>query len=443
MASIQKYKASAIGRLFLHTNRTKGDETKHSNESIDDNRTMYNYYLKKGSVSDVKKRLKEIYFSPRKDAVVLAEAVVTLPKNVEPKDERDFFQGVYDFYAQDFGEENIVNAVIHKDEVKPHIHLSFVPVVPIETKPRRAIDNYNNWVKKNGREPTERLCCKELVTKQYLMSMHERLQEYIEGYIGYRAEILNGATAKGNKTILELKVKTLKEKIEQMENQKKHLGAEINNILSIATNNGVDKNEIGLYPLMQKIEDLVAKNNVLKSIITRQGYTYTKEELESMKPKAIKSSKSMSVNIYDGCLNDAEIDKDAIVVIELPDKKQRPLKQAAMIEKDSDLDRIATFAQSVSKQVISRQSRLTDRTYIFIKADSPEQTLTNLLEFERQLRELNPRNRKVFMERLEYDSFDFARNILQKNNVDACYFTGRGNEDEKTKFDKENYIVRE
>ena len=141
MAEFSKYKAFSVGMLFTHNNRQKDDGIIHSNENIDNERTVYNYHLKKGSVEDVKKRLSEIYVGrKRKDAVVLGEMIVTLPKDVKKEDERDFFLSVFEFYCAEFGEKNIINAVVHKDEIQPHIHIDFVPVVEgIFNKDRRLV----------------------------------------------------------------------------------------------------------------------------------------------------------------------------------------------------------------------------------------------------------------------------------------------------------------
>lgn len=59
----------------------------------------------------------------------MGEIIVTLPKDVKAQDERAFFRSVYDFYCEDFGKENVINAIVHKDETTPHIHLDFVPVI--------------------------------------------------------------------------------------------------------------------------------------------------------------------------------------------------------------------------------------------------------------------------------------------------------------------------
>lgn len=434
MAEFSKYGATSVGRLFLHNNRMSDDGVTHSNESIDNERTIYNYHLKRGSVSDVQKRLEEVFSQRRSNATVLGEMIVTLPSDVKPSDERDFFQAVYDFYAQDFGEENIMNAVVHKDEKTPHLHLDFIPVVKMNGIPDMGRNHYQEWIDKHGHEPTEKLCCREKITRGYLSSMHYRLSDFVAEYLGYETSILNGATVNGNRTVLQLKADTLKQEIEEMERQKKHLGTEINSMLTIAKNHGIEKADVGLYPLMQKIEDLANQNTILRNIITRQGYSWKREDLEAMQAKKYVPAKSLPVNVYDGSLVDADIDKNAVVIIELSDQIPRPLPQRKLIESDGDLERQARFVQSSTKPVMCRQSRTSERIYIFVKTDNTEQTMANLLLMEKQLRELELKNRRVYMDRIANDTYDLARSILMKDGIEALYFTGR-EEEQKSKDD--------
>ena len=112
---MRKNKAHEIGHLLTHNNRSAGDHH-HSNEDIDDSRTPMNYYFKHGSVDDLKKRLSQVFVMKRKDMTVLGSMVVTLPKDVKDGDERAFFKACYDFYRNDVGQENVINAVVHKDD---------------------------------------------------------------------------------------------------------------------------------------------------------------------------------------------------------------------------------------------------------------------------------------------------------------------------------------
>lgn len=444
MAEFSKYAAHSIGRLFLHNNRTENDGVTHSNENIDNERTVYNYHLKKGTVAELQERLSDLFVMFKKaDTTVLGEIIVTLPRDVRREDERDFFQAVYDFYCADFGEDNIINAVVHKDEKQPHIHIDFVPAlkgIPQFTSVQglRAIENWK--LAHNGDPPTERLCCKGLINRAYLAKMHPRLSEFVKDAIGYEVEILNGATEGGNKTILQLKSETLKQDIKRLENQKIHLGGEVNSILALAQRHGVSEYDIGLYPLLQKIEELEHQNEILKSIITRQGFAWKSDDLLAMQEKKFVPAQSVPVNVYDGSLVNTDIEKKAVVVIELPDQVARNSPQKKLIDSDPDLEKNARFVQSSNKQVLCRQSRTGDRIYLFIKTDSAKQTMENLLLMERLLREIDLTNRKVYMDRMSTDTYDLARSIFVKNQIETLYFANR--ETEKTK-DNEQVITQE
>lgn len=57
MASFEKYSAVKAGVLLKHNNRMPNDNTAHSNQKIDSNRTIENYHLKKGDISTLHNRL--------------------------------------------------------------------------------------------------------------------------------------------------------------------------------------------------------------------------------------------------------------------------------------------------------------------------------------------------------------------------------------------------
>lgn len=42
----------------------------------------------------------------------------------------NFFSDCYKFFAERYGEENIIAAVVHNDETTPHMHLNLMPVTP-------------------------------------------------------------------------------------------------------------------------------------------------------------------------------------------------------------------------------------------------------------------------------------------------------------------------
>lgn len=449
MASFDKYKANSVGALLRHNNRNQDDNAEHSNEEIDLSRTVENYFFKQGSTEGLKKRLDEIFCTGRKDQIVLGEICVTLPQDVEPKDERTFFKSVYDFFCKDFGEKNIINAVVHKDETKPHLHLDFVPVVTGEmeydTRNKLLLANWKirhseqlaRLEEEYGKPVIERLCCKELVSRAYLNEMHGRLSAYISKELGYECSILNGATAQGNKHVLELKAESLRKEVAMLERQRELAQKEIETIQEVAARSGIPPQDIGLLPLLQKIADLEQQNKVYRNIITENRYTYKQSEIAQLQSRQYFPALSARVNVFDGQLNDVEIDRNGIVLIELFDKVSRPLPQKRYIESDDELRnqvRMMTQFNNGSPFVV-RSSRTSEKTFVYLRTDSPKQTVMALFELEQHLKQQEEQwhGRKIYMERLTNDEHDLARSILDKSTFDTIYLTGREIEDRDTK----------
>lgn len=445
MASFEKYTASRAGALLKHNNRMPNDNTAHSNKEIDSTKTIENYHLKKGDMSTLHERLDEVFSTGRSDQIVLGEICLTLPQSVNPDDERAFFRSAFNFFCDDFGENNIINAVVHKDETNPHLHLDFVPVVTkefeydsrnknifAEWKAAHA-DRLRTLEEQYGAPVIERLCCKELITRQYLDTLHGRLNEYISQEIGYECGIVNGATANGNKKILELKSETLKRETEIMEKRKACIEKEIEAIIAVAQRSGVSKNDIGLLPLMQRIADLENQNAIYLNIITTQRYSFSQKELEQLRARTYFPAMSTNLNCFAGKLTNFEIEDNANVVIELYDKVSRPLPQQKYIDRDDDLRNQTNLALRMNNgsSLFIRSSRTSDKSFVFLRTDSAKQTYLALLDFEQRLREQeeNWKERKIYMERLSYDDYDLARSILERTAYQSLYLTGVERED--------------
>lgn len=441
MAEFSKYKSHSVGRLFLHNNRVPDDGVEHSNTDIDNERTMYNYHLKKGTSDDVKKRLSEVFMINRSDKTVLGEMIVTLPKDVKKEDERDFFTSVYDFYCNDFGEKNIINAVVHKDEITPHIHIDFVPVVEKNISEfNRKIKALDQWKEEHG-DKVEHLCCKDLINRKYLISMHSRLSDFVGDRLGYKTEILNGATINGNKTVLQLKAETLENQINAYEKRSQFLSEEIQKMYKLARKLGIDENDIGLLPLMEKIDDLDNQNKVLQEIIARNRCTYTRQDIDRLNSKKFVSAKGVSVNVCDGSLVNDEIPNNAVVVIELYNQRPRPSPQQKLIDADRDLYMQSVFAQNSTQKVLWRNSGTSNKQYLFVKTDNEQQTMQMIIELEQRLKEKDLRGRKLYMDRMETDKYDMARSILNTLEIDTQYYTRRDlrikTEDKETELNRQ------
>lgn len=449
MASIRKYRSHAVGRLFLHNNRSPNDGTEHSNEDIDNERTMYNYYLKKGNADALNERLQNVFVTRASERrTVLAEVVVTLPKDVKDGDEKTFFDAVYDFYAQDFGEDNIINAVVHKDEKTPHIHLDFVPVC-FDKEPRCQPKDVGyeaniKWLEEHG-GTCERLCAREAINREYLQKMHERLSSFVEKELGYEVEVLNGATINGNKKVLQLKSETLKEQIRIFEQRLIRFQKEAEEVHRLAQKWGIGENDVGLLPLMQKIDDLELKNNVLQDIISREGVRYTRADLDRLRERKFTPSQAVNVSVYDGSLVYGDIEDNAVIAIEMP-KGDKRSPQHKLIEHNADIERQYKLASISSGKVSMKKSKVSNQVYLFLKTESSDRdTIDCLLEMERLLRENKEelKGRRIYFDRMESDKFDLARNILNTADIPSNYYTRRDlNEKQGEERNKEQQLIQ-
>lgn len=423
MANFAKFKHYGVGHLLKHNNRAAGDGVTHANEDIDESRTENNYFLQRGTIEDVNRRLEEVFYMKRSDMVVLGEMVVTVPKNVKEKGEEEeekFFNAVFDFYRQDLGKENIINAVVHKDETTPHIHIDFVPVVKGEDDldvkfTKRGREAVEKWKEEHPFQDFERLCCYEKITRKYLQEMHGRLSDFVEDRLGYQAEITNGATLAGNQTVKEMKA--IRDEAKALE-----IGEDIKRLIDLGKQHGISPHERGIRPLMEQIADLKNQIEVFKKIIIENGYTFKKDELAMMKAKKYTPAESAYLNFFEGSLVDADIEKNAVIVVELYDQIQRPSPQQKLIDTDDDLYRQAKLVQGSNVKVMWRNSRASDRQYLFIKTDNEKQTMDNLLLMEQKLREVDLEGRKVYMDKMETDSYDLAQKIFEKHHVTAQYY---------------------
>lgn len=191
MAHIAKYKAASCGHMLAHYRR---DASSLGRENIDPTRTKGNYTLGlddrdgkvramdgiepnwatvEGRIEGVNKAAKTAgKRAVRKDAVVMADVVVTLPENVRKGDEFKFFGFTYWFLLQKLGKENMMGGFVHRDEVRKdgspvrdHMHVPFTPIV-------------------DGRFNYKKMC-----PRAFYQSLHKELGNYLEKQMGYRPEV--------------------------------------------------------------------------------------------------------------------------------------------------------------------------------------------------------------------------------------------------------------
>ena len=137
VARMQKMKAGNLGGAFRHNERIYEN---HSNKDIDPKKSNLNYELtdrnrKMSYESQIKDYVNENKISNRairKDAVLCDEWIITSDKkffeNLSPEETREFFETAKDYFAQNYGEQNIAYASVHLDESTPHMHMGVVPM---------------------------------------------------------------------------------------------------------------------------------------------------------------------------------------------------------------------------------------------------------------------------------------------------------------------------
>ncbi len=203
---VEKFQKSAVGHMLRHYSRSS---TNFSNEDIDPMRSGLNYNLapkrEQRDICYYKERLSQVKCQNRADVKTLCDWVITLPKRDFTEDqEKCFFQSAYAFMKKRYGEKNVISAWVHKDESgQPHMHFSFIPI---------CLDKKKN---------IEKVSAKEVLTRNELRCIHQEMSNHMEKTFGYDIGILNGATAGGNKTIMELKTKGLEQDIKVLEKVKR------------------------------------------------------------------------------------------------------------------------------------------------------------------------------------------------------------------------------
>lgn len=196
MAHIAKYKATSVGHMLAHYRR---DESSLGRDNIDPKRVkndmvVAHYTNKDGKLvvgrvvpregepnwGTVERRIERVNEAQkaagkratRKDAVVMADVVVTLPENVREGDEGAFFGWTYCFLADRLGSGNMLGGFVHRDEVRAdgspvrdHMHAPFTPIL-------------------DGRFNFKKMC-----PRTFYQSLHKDLGDYLEQHLGYRPEI--------------------------------------------------------------------------------------------------------------------------------------------------------------------------------------------------------------------------------------------------------------
>lgn len=196
MAHIAKYKATSVGHMLAHYRRDASSLERDNIDSkrVENDMVVGHYTNKDGRLvvgrvvpregepnwGTVERRIERVNEAQkaagkratRKDAVVMADVVVTLPDNVRKGDEDRFFRLTYWYLSNKFGIDNMMGGFVHKDEVlkdgtpaRDHMHVPFTPIL-------------------DGRFNYKKMC-----PRTFYQNMHRELGDYLEKQMGYRPEV--------------------------------------------------------------------------------------------------------------------------------------------------------------------------------------------------------------------------------------------------------------
>lgn len=140
MAHLAHYKRSGAAPMLAHYERRPELERGFTRENIDASRTAENYAIGADSPQALAAALRSRVDGAiaaheadsgkaiRRDANVISDWVVTLPRDCPRQDARRFFEVAVDLCRERYGAENCLGGFVHMDETTPHVHIPVVPV---------------------------------------------------------------------------------------------------------------------------------------------------------------------------------------------------------------------------------------------------------------------------------------------------------------------------
>lgn len=194
---MEKYKRDDIVGIERENERDENYKSMR-NPQIDKLRTHLNYHTlpyEKKYLAFIDERIKEL--APKRkikdDAVLITSFILSSDKEffdgISPEAQKRFFDDCTEFFAERYGKENVVSAVVHLDESTPHLHFNLMPVT-------------------GGR-----LCAKELFDRTALRELQTDFYEIVGRKYGLKRG-KEGSTAKHLDTVA-FKTKKMTEAAEE------------------------------------------------------------------------------------------------------------------------------------------------------------------------------------------------------------------------------------
>lgn len=209
VARMTKLKADNLVGIGNHDQRKT---TNHSNEDIDVSRSHLNYDLVAGRTDNFKTDI-EAYINEnkaskravRKDAVLVNEWILTSDKDffeqLDEAETRKYFETAKQYFADNYGDENIRYAVVHMDEKTPHMHMGIVPF-----------------------DDDKKLSAKRIFNREALQRIQEELPQYLKEN-GFDVE--RGNKNKERKNLSVPEYKAMREDLKKIETEKQETQAKL------------------------------------------------------------------------------------------------------------------------------------------------------------------------------------------------------------------------
>jgi hypothetical protein len=218
MAHLEKFKQCDIKRVMCEITR----ESTYYKGNVDTAQSHYNYTLdvyggkviqrpvknKDGTTATgaikartvnyfIQARIDKLPHRKTKATVGMASWCVTCPVELQkdPVKVKRFFDIIYIYTRNRYGDKNVQQGFVHFEEKSPHIHIPFVP------------------------EFQGTLNAKKLITANELRDYQQELDKLCEREFGQKGLILNGRT-KGNYTVDELRERTKQKQELQSQTQR-------------------------------------------------------------------------------------------------------------------------------------------------------------------------------------------------------------------------------
>lgn len=252
VARMTKYKSGNLGGAYRHNERIF---KQHSNKDIDIERSHLNYELtdRDRSMSyekQIKNYIDENKISKRairKDAVLCDEWIITSDKDffakLTPEETRRFFETSKNYFAENYGLENIAYASVHLDENTPHMHMGIVPM-------------------KQGK-----LSSKSIFNREELKKIQDELPKYLSQY-GFHLQ-----RGELDSTKKHLSTQEYKEKQEVLQKIEKQIDEKFDKVMEF--NSELNQMEIGL---MNKVEELKILNEEKNEMLSNLDHDLSEKQ---------------------------------------------------------------------------------------------------------------------------------------------------------------------